>query len=122
MDTTRQRKIAAAIGARLARKRQDAGMTQEEVAEHLEVGNEAVSRMERGVAAPTVARLFEFAELYGCRVDQLLLESSDREIDQAAMLINQLSGLAPSDRLLVSGIVDQLISHLRKKSNDKRKH
>lgn len=122
MDTTRQRKIAAAIGTRLARKRLDAGLTQEEVAERLGVGNEAVSRMERGVAAPTIARLFEFAELYGCRLDYLLMESSDREIDQAAMLSDQLSNLAPVDRLLVSEIVDRLITHLLKKSSDKRKH
>lgn len=122
MDTTTQRQIANAIGARLARKRQDAGMTQEEVAERLGVGNEAISRIERGVATPTVVRIFEFAELYGCRADQLLMESSDREIDQAAVLIDQLSGLALSDRQLVTGIVDQLIRHLRKTPSDKKKH
>lgn len=122
MDTARQRKIAFAIGARLARQRQDAGLTQEEVAERLGVGNEAVSRMERGVATPTVVRIFEFAELYGCRVDHLLMEASDREIDQAAVLIDQLSGLALSDRQLVTGIVDQLIKHLRKAPSEKKKH
>ena len=122
MDTTTQRQIAIAIGARLARKRQEAGLTQEDVAERLGVGNEAVSRMERGVATPTVVRIFEFAELYGCRVDHLLMEASDREIDQAAVLIDQLSGLSLDDRQLVIGIVDQLIGHLRKTPSDKKKH
>lgn len=122
MDTKRQRQIAVAIGARLARKRQEAGLTQEAVAESLEIGNEAVSRIERGVAAPTLARLYEFAELYGCRVDHLLLESSDREADQAAAIHHQIMGLTPADRQLVSGVVDQLVSHLRKKAGDKRKH
>lgn len=114
MDTTRQRQIAAGIGARLARKRQEAGLTQEDVAESLGVGNEAISRMERGVAAPTVARLFDFAELYRCRVDHLLLEVSDREIDQAALLAERLSKLSPTERLLVTEVVDRLMSHFVK--------
>ena len=121
MDTTRQRQIAAAIGSRIARQRQDSGLTQEEVAERMEIGNEAISRIERGVAAPTLARLFEFAELYGCRVDQLLLGSSDREVDQAASIANQLVGLAPADRQLVAAIVEQMAAHLRKKPGGKRK-
>lgn len=121
MDSTRQRQIATAIGACIARKRQDAGLTQEEVAEKLDIGNEAVSRIERGVAAPTLARLFEFADLYGCRVDHLLLEASDRDADQAATITHQIAGLSPSDRQLVARIVDQLASHLRKKPADKRK-
>lgn len=121
MDTDRQRRIAAEIGQRIAGKRQDAGLTQEDAAERLGIGNEAVSRIERGVAAPTLSRLFDFAELYACRVDHLLVESSDRESDQAAAIATQLSGLAREDRALVSRVVDQLVSHLRKKPADKRK-
>lgn len=121
MDSARQRQIASAVGACIARRRQDAGFTQEEAAARLDIGNEAVSRMERGVAAPTLGRLFEFADLYGCRVDELLLEASDRDADQAAAIAHQIAGLSPADRQLVAGIVDQLTTHLRKRPADKRK-
>lgn len=115
MDLARQRQIASAVGACIARRRQDAGFTQEDAAARLEIGNEAVSRIERGVAAPTLGRLFEFADLYGCRVDELLLEASDRDTDQAAAIAHQIAGLSPADRQFVAGIVDQLTTHLRKR-------
>ena len=115
MDSARQRQIASAVGACIARRRQDAGFTQEEAAARLDIGNEAVSRMERGVVAPTLGRLFEFADLYGCRLDELLLEASDRDTDQAAAMARQIAGLSPADRQLVAGIVDQLTTPLRKR-------
>ena len=121
MDSARQRQIASAVGACIARRRQDAGFTQEEAAARLDIGNEAVSRMERGVVAPTLGRLFEFADLYGCRVDELLLEASDRDADQAAAIARQIAGLSPADRQLVAGIVGQLSTHLSKRPADKRK-
>lgn len=71
---------------------------------------------------PTLARLFEFADLFGCRVDELLLEASNRHADQAAAIAAQLGELSPADRALFAAVVDQLAVHLRKKPDDKRKH
>lgn len=121
MDSARQRQIASAVGACIARRRQEAGFTQEDAAARLDIGNEAVSRMERGVVAPTLGRLFEFADLYGCRLDELLLEASDRDADQAAAIAHQIAGLSTADRQLVAGIVEQLSMHLRQRPTDKRK-
>lgn len=111
----------SSVGACLARERLAAGLTQEEAAESLGIGNEAVSRMERGAAMPTLERLYDFAKLYGCRMDRLLMESSDREADQAAVIFDQLTGLGHGDRQLVVSIMAELVSHLRKAQNDKRK-
>lgn len=122
MDPKRQREIGLAIAERLAEARQNAGLTQEQVAERLGIGNEAVSRMERGATAPTIARLFEFAELYGCRVDRLIIDSSDREIDQAATIVRQLSGLSVADRALVASIIERLTSHMRRERSGERTH
>lgn len=117
-----QKHISKAVGALIARARMQVNMTQEDVAEALEVGAETVSRIERGAVPPTLARLFEFAALFNCRVDALLLEASDRSADQAANIAHQLSELAPADRLLVSSVVEQLVGHLRKKPHGKPKH
>ena len=122
MTPQQQKQISKAVGALIARARAQANKTQEDVAEALEVGAETVSRIERGAVPPTLARLFEFAELFGCRVDELLLEASNRNTDQAANIAHQLSELAPADRLLVSSVVEQLVGHLRKKPHGKPKH
>jgi transcriptional regulator with XRE-family HTH domain len=58
-----------------------ANLTQEQIAEKPGVGQEAISRMERGIAIPTVARLAELADVYKRNLDQLLTEVSDREDD-----------------------------------------
>lgn len=96
-----EKAVARTIGKAIARRRTMAGLTQEEVAERLGVGQEAVSRMERGVASLTVARLATLAEIYQCNVAQLVTESSEREDDQALALSAVLSRLPTADRELL---------------------
>lgn len=74
MDESRQRRIAAALGARIAELRTSQGLTQEQVAEQLDMGNQAISRIERGAVLPPLTRLYELGEVLGCRVDEFLLE------------------------------------------------
>ena len=112
MDESRQRRIAAALGARIAELRTSQGLTQEQVAEELDMGNQAISRIERGAVLPPITRLYELGEVLGCRVDEFLLDASDRGTDQAAVITQQLAGLTPADREMVLGIVNQLAHRL----------
>ncbi|WP_092005151.1 helix-turn-helix domain-containing protein [Paraburkholderia lycopersici] len=89
------------IGKAIARRRTIVGLTQEQVAERLGVGQEAISRMERGVANLTVARLATLAEIYQCNIAQLVTETSDREDDQALALSSVLGRLHQADRELL---------------------
>lgn len=107
--------LAKAIGRTIAKKRQELDMTQEFVAEQLDIGYEAVSRIERGAVMPTVARLIEFAEVFECRVDELLLESSPRPADQASRIESILAKLSESDRRLVVEIVEKFAARLQKR-------
>ena len=113
MDENRQTRIATALGASIAKTRAARNLTQEQVAEKLGIGNEAISRIERGVVLPPLIRLFEFAEVFDCRVDELLLEASDRSSDQAAVIAQQLGRLATTDRALVLNLMAQLTERLR---------
>ncbi|MCY4753573.1 helix-turn-helix domain-containing protein [Pelomonas aquatica] len=115
MQDDARKRLASRIGSRIARARTNAGMTQDDAAERLEIGKEAVSRMERGVAMPTIDRLYEFAELYGCRVDELLLESSRRDADLGAAIAHRLSGLSQADREMLASLIEQLSEHMRKR-------
>lgn len=122
MTPQQQQQISKAVGALIARARAQAHMTQEDVAEKMEVGAETISRIERGTVPPTLARLFEFADLFGVRVDELLLGASNRNTDQAAAIAAQLMELTSADRAFVASVVDQLSAHLRKKPREQRKH
>ena len=56
----------------LKRLRRACGLTQKQVAAHLNVTFQAVSKWETGRAAPDIFVLPALAELFGCRVDDLL--------------------------------------------------
>lgn len=64
MDESRQRRIAAALGARIAELRTSQGLTQEQVAEQLDMGNQAISRIERGAVLQPLTRLYELARCW----------------------------------------------------------
>ena len=108
--------ICQAAGAGIARMRARAGLTQDEVAEALGVGPEAVSRIERGVVDPGISRIVELAELFRCGVDELLISASGRHQEQAAEIAEELAKLPAKEREAVAAIVRQLGELLRPKA------
>lgn len=112
MDHKRHKQIAVALGASIARMRLSRGLTQEQVAERLDIGSESISRIERGAVLPPIIRIYQMAEVFDCRVDELFREASDRSIDQAAALAQQIDKLTPKDRELVLGMLEKLAQRL----------
>jgi len=104
--------LAKAVGRAIAYQRQQRGMTQEEVAERLQIGMEAVSRMERGIVVPTIVRLAELAQIFGCELTDLLRETSSRPLEQAVRLAHQLEQLTDDDRQWVTDTMTALMSRL----------
>lgn len=100
------------VGKAIARHRLACNLTQEDVAERLGIGNEAVSRMERGLVMPTIARLVELAQLFQCEAADLLTEVSTRPTDQAQYLERLLARLESTDRAMVVGMVETLAARL----------
>ncbi|WP_321885986.1 helix-turn-helix domain-containing protein [Paraburkholderia bannensis] len=108
-------RLAVVVGRAIAKHRVASGFTQEQVAEALGIGNEAVSRMERGIVMPTVARLVELSDLFECNAADLLTEASSRTSDQAKHVAQLLVKLGGSDREMVVEIVERLAGRLAKR-------
>ncbi len=83
MQKKREKAIAQAVGKAIAKKRMEKGLTQENVAEKLNIGYEAVSRIERGIVTPNIVRLVELAEIFDCEIDELLMNAALRPADHA---------------------------------------
>lgn len=62
-----------AIGRLMTALRTRYGLKQEEVAERLNVSRQAVSKWERGTSMPDVAQLLALSQLYGVKMEDLLL-------------------------------------------------
>jgi transcriptional regulator with XRE-family HTH domain len=110
-----QEQLAVVIGRAIAKHRVASSFTQEQVAEALGIGNEAVSRMERGLVMPTVARLVDLANLFECNAADLLTEASSRTSDQAKHVTQLLAKLGGNDRTMVVEIVERLAGRLAKR-------
>ncbi|MGU7776301.1 helix-turn-helix domain-containing protein [Burkholderia sp. MR1-5-21] len=107
--------LAAAVGRTIAKQRIASGLTQEQVAEALGIGLEAVSRMERGVVIPTVVRLFELADIFQCDAADMLTEASSRSSDQANHLNRLLSRLSTADRAMMLEVFERLSARLTRR-------
>lgn len=100
------------IGKAIAKYRKAAGLSQEALAEKLGLGNEAVSRMERGLVIPTVERLIKMAEIFNCPVSELLTETSSRPTDEAIYLQSLLSSVSDEDKTMLISFIEQLVIRL----------
>ena len=75
----------AAFAANLALLRRSAGLSQEQLAERLDVSRQSVSKWESGVCLPELTTLDALCGLFGCTLDLLLRG------DAARMLQNDLA-------------------------------
>ncbi|NWB84345.1 helix-turn-helix domain-containing protein [Pseudomonas gingeri] len=112
MIDTDQKSLAGGVGRAIAKQRIRSGLTQKVSAERLGIGNEAVSRIERGVVVPNIERLAEFASI--CEGADLLTEASPCPDDQAARIGRLLSQLDDEDRQMVVELVECLAERLKK--------
>lgn len=112
MSRTKSKQLAELVGQAIARQRIRCKLSQEQVAEKLGIGSEAVSRIERGVVMPNIERLIELATVFGCETADLLTEGSTRQEDQARRLQGLLSVLDSDDRALVLEFVESLVARL----------
>lgn len=113
MNTDKQQ-FAKQLGQTIAKYRQRRDLTQEQLAEILGIGNEAISRIERGVAMPALVRLLELADVFECSVADLLAKSSPRTTDEMQSLSSRLANLSTADRKFVITSMESLIDHLTK--------
>lgn len=105
----KNQQLMQTIGKAVAKYRQASGLTQAQLAEILGIGNDAVSRMERGTTVPTVLRLLELSEIFQCEIADLITESSARSMDQARYLEHLLNQLEDSERMECLAIIEKLI-------------
>lgn len=72
-----QKPVAKILGENIANRRRELGLTQMALAERLDIGQDALSRMENGMISPKIARLREVATALECSVASLFREQGD---------------------------------------------
>ena len=72
------------LGERIAEKRKEKGLTQEELADMLGVSAQAVSKWENDISCPDIMTLVPLAEKLECTIDELL---TGRSAEQTVTLM-----------------------------------
>ena len=106
--------IKQKLGKSIAKVRMAQDMTQEAVAEKLGIGNEAMSRIERGIVEPSITRIFELAEILNCDVQTLLGEATPNLNDKVLELSQKIEQINTQEQGFVHLQSLQLIEQLQR--------
>jgi len=95
--------------------RKKAGLSQEELAEKLEVSRQAISRWETGLAMPDASNLLQLSKLFKVSIDYLIQEeySSDKELPTVKTQEASLNmGIKKAPAMIESALIGIAISLL----------
>ena len=108
-----ERQIAREVGASIKARRVELGLSQDALAELLEVGPEAVSRMERGAVSLTIPKLVELANALKSPVEAFLPGASGSVQSGAQQVGLMLQNLDKRDAKFVVEMVERKTQHLK---------
>ena len=69
------------IGEMILRKRQAAGMTQEQLAAQVPCSRTIIAQYEIGLKTPSISIVARLADVFGCTVDELIGRRNDEHDD-----------------------------------------
>lgn len=101
------------IGSRIKIKRKEKGLTQEKLAELLDVSVGYVSQLERGVTKISLDTLGAISGVLECDVTYFIAHSTVASVDYLCNeFTEQFRDLTQAQRLIVLDVIDVLKKHL----------
>ena len=101
------------IGKRIREERQHLNLTQERLAEDVDLTTAYIGQVERGERNLTIENLIKVANRLGVTVDYLLSDALTSENDTTLLQLSQLlSQRSTEEKLLVLDVVTSLLSYL----------
>src|SRR6218665_4044517 len=104
-----RRSLARRLGRNIGDRRRAVGLTQEQLAEYLEIDTLTVSRYETGNILPPLTVVHVVARLLNTSIDDLLDEVPVHPVELADRNAIWLASLPLSDRDCIESVVKQLV-------------
>lgn len=112
-----KKQINVEIGEQVRLARESAGLTQEQLAERIEVSPQFVSDLERGVVGISLTTLKRLCTVLGVSSDQILFARDSAE--PAAVIAKKCAALSKPQQLLLYDMLDSLVEVIQKDLGDK---
>ena len=93
--------MANSLGSRIAEFRKNRGITQDQLAEHIGVSSQAVSKWENDISCPDIALLPQLADYFNTTIDELLRGDNNKNVQVVPQEARK-----DFDRLLLRILVD----------------
>jgi transcriptional regulator with XRE-family HTH domain len=106
-----RRSLARRLGRNIGARRRAAGLTQEQLAEYLEIDTLTVSRYETGNILPPLTVIDVMARLLHTTIAELLEETPKQPVEHADRIGIWLGSLPLADRDWIERVVKQLVEH-----------
>jgi transcriptional regulator with XRE-family HTH domain len=106
--------LAEIVGHNILNRRKKRKLTQEALADMVGIGQQSLSRMEKGRIAPRFDRLQRFAEMLGCTVADLFKEGEVSGSAPLAGLQSLMRPLSASSQQVVVNIAFEVASAMLK--------
>ncbi|HEX5759952.1 MAG TPA: helix-turn-helix domain-containing protein [Thermoanaerobaculia bacterium] len=114
--TAPERRLLTAFGRRLAHLRRERGLSQKAIARELAIGEELVSKYERGLHAPRLGTLLKLRTLLSVSLDYLVAGAASPGITDPHLLewAQAANQLPPDHRKYVAEAVQDLVQAARR--------
>lgn len=100
------------MGDRVKETRRKQGMTQEQLAEKVDVSLEYISQIERGLKMPSMQVFVKLVEVLDASADYLLRDSvSTRNLYGDKQIGRKLERLTPKQRVVLEALIDTYIEY-----------
>lgn len=107
--------LAKRLGGNIAVRRKALRLTQEQLAHRLEVEPETISRIERGMTAPSLKTLEKLGEILAVRMADLLDEQSPAPPDGVSAIAAWIAMLPEKDEAFVMDSLRRMCAHLNRR-------
>jgi transcriptional regulator with XRE-family HTH domain len=108
-----RRSLARRLGRNIGNRRRASGLTQEQLAEHLDIDTLTVSRYETGNILPPLTVVELIARLLNTTIAELLNEAPVQPVEHAQRIEIWLANLPLTDRDWIEAVVKQLVERCR---------
>ena len=107
--------INIAIGRRIQQSREQAGLTQEELAERIDRSTQFISTIERGLAGPSLETVLHLREVLGTSTEWILRGRAPLSESNllAVSILEKLSALSPAQLLFYDQMTGELVKLLQ---------
>lgn len=113
-DKDESQDLMVLLGKNIAYRRKKLGMTQRELAEKLDITDNAIVRMEKGSISPKMSRLHELAYALECRVVSLFEVEHEEFQEKTRFIIEKIEKFSPDKQVILFDIIKSAIKLIEK--------